>query len=85
MVESVLGRSHIHFASFSSHAAAVDLADKRYEQARIRLEEALPALEARFGPQHARTRETYERLSQAWLGLGDQARSAEFQAKARGE
>ncbi len=83
MVEAVLGRTHIHYANFSSQAAAVDLAQQRYAQARTRLEEALPALEARFGVQHARTRETYERLALAWAGLGDSARSAQFQAKAQ--
>jgi hypothetical protein len=42
----------------------------------------LPRL-ARFGPAHARTREAYQRLADAWAGLGDAARSAEFRAKAQ--
>jgi tRNA A-37 threonylcarbamoyl transferase component Bud32/tetratricopeptide (TPR) repeat protein len=34
-------------------------------------------------PGHARTREAYQRLADAWAGLGDAARSAEFRAKAQ--
>ena len=83
MVEQTLGREHIHYASFSSQAAACDLAQQRYAAARERLEAVLPALEARFGPTHARTREAYQRLADAWTGLGDEARAAEFRAKAQ--
>jgi eukaryotic-like serine/threonine-protein kinase len=82
LVEGTLGREHIHFASFSSQAAACDLAQGHFEIARQRLEAVLPALEARFGPSHARTREAYQRLAQAYAGLGDVARAAEFKGKA---
>ncbi|MBL8246442.1 MAG: serine/threonine protein kinase [Rhodanobacteraceae bacterium] len=83
LVEQTLGREHIHYATFSSQAAAGDLARQRYAAARERLEAVLPALETRFGPSHARTREAYQRLSDAWAGLGDAARAAEFRAKAQ--
>ncbi|MCP5475179.1 MAG: serine/threonine protein kinase [Rhodanobacteraceae bacterium] len=82
LVESTLGREHIHYATFSSQAAACDLAEQQYERARQRLEAVLPALEARFGPGHPRTREAYQRLAQAHAGLGDEARAAEFSSKA---
>ncbi|GMU44120.1 MAG: tetratricopeptide repeat protein [Xanthomonadales bacterium] len=83
LVEQTLGRGHIHFASFSSQAAASDLARRRYASARERLEAVLPALEERYGPGHARTREALQRLAEAWAGLGDAVRSAEFAARAR--
>ncbi len=83
LVESILGREHIHYASFSSQAAACDLAEQQYERARQRLEAVLPALEARFGPEHPRTREAWGRLAQAYAGLGDGVRAAEFTAKAQ--
>ncbi|HWS28145.1 MAG TPA: tetratricopeptide repeat protein, partial [Xanthomonadales bacterium] len=82
LVESTLGREHVNFAIFSSQAAACELAQQRFGLARQRLETVLPALEARFGPTHQRTREAYGRLAEAYAGLGDSVRAEEYKAKA---
>lgn len=82
LVESTLGREHVNYAIFSSNAAACEVAQQRFDAARGRLEAILPALEARFGPGHKHTREAYQRLADAYAGLGDSVRAAEFRAKA---
>ncbi len=82
MAESTLGREHVNYAIFSSHAAACEIAEQHFDVARNRLEDVLPALEARFGPTHARTRDAYQRLGQAYAGLGDSTRAEAFKAKA---
>ncbi len=82
LAEQTLGREHVNFAIFSSDAAACELAQQRFDVARERLEAVLPALEARFGPSHQRTRDGYGRLAEAYAGLGDSTRAAEFKAKA---
>lgn len=62
---ALLGAEHINNAVFLSNAAACDLARGNKTRARERLQTALPILEQRFGPEHARTREAQERLAAA--------------------
>lgn len=82
LVEQTLGREHVNFAIFSSQAAACEIAQQRFDVARQRLEDVLPALEGRFGPTHQRSRDAYARLAEAYTGLGDSERAAEYRTRA---
>lgn len=70
-VPEVLGADHINAAVFLSSAAACDLARSLPAAALEKLERALPQLQARFGPEHARTREAQTRLVEARAAMSE--------------
>jgi tetratricopeptide (TPR) repeat protein len=80
LVPGTIGTTHPNWPVFLSGAAAVDLALGDAAAARTKLEEALPILQAKQGPQHPRTQEAERRLAQAREALAGEAGAAPSQA-----
>jgi hypothetical protein len=83
MAPGVIGTEHQNWPVFLSSAAAADLALGDAAAARGKLEQALPILEAKQGPQHVRTREAAQRLADTYEALGLPAQAAAARAKAQ--
>ena len=82
MAPDVIGIEHPNWPVFLSAAAGADLAAGDATAARGKLEQALPILEAKQGPQHPRTREAAARLIAAYTALGMNAEAEALRVKA---
>lgn len=75
MTPAALGTEFPNWPAFLANAAGADLAAGDLQQARLRLEQALPLFLSKQGPQHPRTRDAAAKLIDVYerLGMKDEA------------
>ena len=65
IAKEAIGEQHPLYAVMLSNAATADIAAKRYDEARAKLNLAMPLLITSFGLEHVRVKTARERLAQA--------------------